>query len=324
MPKNTNFTVVTAIAIFMTICFLCVTYFYVRLQSSYSVLAQKQESVASDSPTSLESSSPSSESLSAPALSNSCYSEIDLLEKKLAAAKTEVLVAGIVNPSRLEDRTTYPISVQKKYVYITFDDGPSQYTPKVLEVLKKNNVKATFFVIYNKNQDYYKQIVADGHTLALHSYTHEYSEIYESVDAFFEDLNKISAYIKSITGVDSKIVRFAGGSSNTISRKYSTGVITKIVSELNRRGYVYYDWNAQCMDATTVDITTEKILENITSFTYIDGEEKPYIMLLLHNGDNGSITAEALQSIIDYYKGLGYTFEKIDETTPVVHQPVQN
>ena len=173
------------------------------------------------------------------------------MQQRLAAAVTSELLAASPNSALLEDRTTYLTPNIQKYVYLTFDDGPSQYTPKLLEILHKNNVPATFFVQYDADQDLYHQIVAAGHTLALHTYSHNYAQIYASETAFFADLNKISTYVKSITGIDSKIVRMAGGSSNTISRNYNKGVVTRIADQLNRQDYVYFDWNAQGMDATT-------------------------------------------------------------------------
>lgn len=243
---------------------------------------------------------------------------------ELAAAQTQLMNSQSVKSSRLENEASYVVSPTGKYVYLTFDDGPSENTPGVLEILKKNNVKATFFVIYNKNKDYYRQIVADGQTLALHTYTHDYKQVYASVDAYFSDLDKISAYVKDITGIQSTIVRLPGGSSNTISRHYCSGVMTSVTNELQKRGYSYYDWNAQCLDATTAGITPAQILKYVKSFTEIGGVKKPFIMLLMHNASTETTTKEALQSIIDYYRAQGYQFEVITRDTPAVHQVVQN
>lgn len=257
-------------------------------------------------------------------------SDTDTLSKavksdiELAAAQTQLMTSRNIVTSRLENDTSYTVPATGKYVYLTFDDGPSNNTPGVLEILKKNNVKATFFVIYNKNSEYYRQIVADGQTLALHTYTHDYKQVYASVDAYFSDLDRISAYVKKITGIHSTLVRLPGGSSNTISRHYCVGVMKNVTQELGKRGYNYFDWNAQCMDATTKNISPTQILSNVKSFTEIDDVKKPFIMLLLHNGSSETTTKQALQSIIDYYRANGYQFESVTSDTPAVHQQVQN
>lgn len=215
-------------------------------------------------------------------------------------------------------------AARHKYVYLTFDDGPSKYTPGILATLKKNGVKATFFVVYNKDADYYRQIVAAGSTIALHTYTHDYKTIYSSDQAFFSDLQKISDYVKSITGVESKIVRFAGGASNTISRRYSVGIMTRLTKELTQKDYRYFDWNAQCQDAVTKNMTPQQVLANVKSESQLRGADKPFVVLLLHNGSTEKTTGDALQSIIDYYRSRGYEFRAIDMQTPVVHQKVNN
>lgn len=246
--------------------------------------------------------------------------ELEQAQIELAAAETEVLSSG----TRLEDKSSYNMPPSQKYVYLTFDDGPSSNTPGILAVLKKNGIHGTFFVVYNKDADYYKQIISDGDTIALHTYTHDYAQVYSSDTNYFADLDKISSYVKSITGITSKIVRLPGGSSNTISRDYNAGIITRITQELTDKGYTYFDWNAQSMDATTKGITASQILDNVKGFTVVNGTQRPFIILLLHNGETEGSTVDALQSIIDYYKDMGYSFMTIDKDTPAVHQPIQN
>lgn len=212
----------------------------------------------------------------------------------------------------------------KRTVYLTFDDGPSPCTPQVLKILKKNDIKATFFVIHSPDEDYYRQIVAGGNTLALHSYTHKYDKIYISDEAFFQDLNKLSDYVKGITGVESKITRFPGGGGNTVSCKYSKGIMTRLVQTLTDKGYHYFDWNASSGDASSVRYTPEQILKNVKQSSYSNGSPKPFIVLLMHDCYDRQPTVDALQSIIDYYKSLDYDFEPITMNTPTIHQPVLN
>ncbi len=270
------------------------------------------------------SSSNSSEVDALKQTNSSLSSETEQLQIELAALQTATQVEIDKSVSRLEERSTYQVPVQNKYVYLTFDDCPSKNTAALLDILQKNNIKATFFVVYNSNQDLYKRIVAEGHTLAIHTYTHDYKTIYASEKAYFDDLTKISDYVKGITGITSKIVRFPGGSSNLVSRTINKGIMTKIAAELDKRGYTYYDWNAQSNDATIANITPVQVLQNVKDFTEVNGKVKPFVMLLLHNSATQAATVEALQSVIDYYRGMDFRFEQITDTTPSVHQPLQN
>ena len=143
----------------------------------------------------------------------------------------------------------------RKVVYLTFDDGPSAHTDKILEILNKYNARATFFVTGNnrKHNDVLKRIVDQGSVVALHTYTHNYAEVYASEEAYFKDLQKISDMVKEATGVESKLIRFPGGSSNTVSRQYCPGLMTKLTKAVQEKGYQYFDWN--CDSRTPAAIT---------------------------------------------------------------------
>lgn len=211
---------------------------------------------------------------------------------------------------------------KKGVIYLTFDDGPSSsITPGVLKILKQKNVKATFFVInHGSNLDYLiKQEFNEGHTVALHSYTHDYKTIYSSKDAYFKDLQKISDKVKNLTGVDSKIIRFPGGSSNTVSRNYSKGIMSYLTNEVINRGYHYFDWNVSSGDAGDVN-TKEAVYRSV-----INGLSKSRAnVVLMHDFDGNYKTLNALSDIIDYGINNGYTFEKIDINTPLVIHNVNN
>lgn len=195
----------------------------------------------------------------------------------------------------------------EKIVYLTFDDGPTpNNTKRILEILKKNNVKATFFVI-GQNPDLYKQIVDDGHTIALHTYSHVYNQVYASEDAFFGDLYKLKDLVYEKTGVEAKVTRFPGGSSNTIVKK---ALLRKIIDRLNAEGFVYQDWNCDSADAAAAKQKVDILVQNAAKC----GTKK--INILMHDSSAKVTTVDALQAIITNYKQRGYSFDKL-----TVHSP---
>lgn len=207
-----------------------------------------------------------------------------------------------------------------KTVYLTFDDGPSANTAKVLEVLDKYNAKATFFVTGNgKNYNYLiKEAHDKGHTIALHTYSHDYKTVYSSVDAYFNDLNKVGNMVKDLIGYFPKYIRFPGGASNTVSRHYSKGIMSTLTAEVQNRGFQYYDWNASSGDASGNNVAVEKLIKGGTE------SNSTNVMLLCHDTAAKSTTVQALPQIIEHYKNLGYVFKGIDDDTFTPHQHVNN
>ncbi len=205
-------------------------------------------------------------------------------------------------------------------VYLTFDDGPSVNTPKILDILDSYNVKATFFVINGSKNGYMKDIVNRGHTIALHSYTHNYSKVYKSDEAYFDDLNKIHDVVYEQTGVDARIIRFPGGASNTVSKNYSKGIMTRLTSEVEKRGFVYFDWNVTNGDATGEKSTVEKQLNYVSQYP----KKSKTIVVLMHDTAAKNVTVEALPQIIEYYQSQGMNFGVITQNTPAIHQNVNN
>lgn len=207
-------------------------------------------------------------------------------------------------------------------IYLTFDDGPSAtITPKVLKILKEKKVPATFFVINHSNDLNYliKQEYEAGHTVALHSYTHNYKTIYSSSAAYFSDLQKISDKVKSITGEETEIIRFPGGGSNTISRRYNKGIMTYLTSEVINRGYHYFDWNVSSGDAGESKNKTQ-VYNAVTK----NLRHNRANVVLMHDFENNYKTLNALSDIIDYGIKNGYTFLAIDMTTPLIRHGVNN
>lgn len=188
-----------------------------------------------------------------------------------------------------------------KIVHLTFDDGPSNNTDKILAILKRNNIKATFFVI-GHNQDQYKKIVDAGHAIGLHSYTHEYKYIYANEHNFFEDLYRLRDAVKAKTGKDVKITRFPGGSSNAIASK---ALKQQIITRMAREGYIYHDWNCDSTDASGNGVPVQKLIK------YGICTNHPEIDVLMHDTNVKGTTVQALQTIIDGYRKAGYSFEVI-------------
>ena len=209
----------------------------------------------------------------------------------------------------------------ERVIYLTFDDGPTDNTEDILDVLDEYNVKATFFVIYTHEgcEKEIKEINDRGHQIGLHSYSHSYS-IYESQTAYFEDLRKISDLVFSATGMRSRLVRFPGGSSNTISRNYNEGIMTELTQELERRGYAYCDWNADSSDASATVVSAERIVNR--SVAYI-GQEDP-VVLLMHDANVKTTTVEALPEIIEQYRSAGYRFDVLSTESFTEHHTLNN
>ena len=207
-------------------------------------------------------------------------------------------------------------------IYLTFDDGPStSSTPRVLDILKEKGVKATFFILdYNENTEYLvKRIAEEGHSIAIHGASHDYSVAYSSPDSYLNGLDYMKEKIKNTTGVETKIIRFPGGSSNTVSRKYCEGVMSTLARETLKRGYRYFDWNVSSGDAGGAT-SSEAVYSNVT-----DGLKPTRSnVVLMHDFSNNEKTIGALSDIIDYGFANGYTYDKISDKTPMVTQNVQN
>ena len=211
------------------------------------------------------------------------------------------------------------VKVTNGVIYLTFDDGPNAGTTNViLDILKEEGVKATFFVTNNGPDELIKREFDEGHTVALHTASHEYSIVYASDEAYFNDLASVQNRVKNITGQESKIVRFPGGSSNTVSRRYSNGIMSRLTKELVNRGYKYYDWNISSGDAEGGRPAPEKIYNNVIS-QLRSGRVN---MVLMH--DIKTYTRDALRDIIKYGKNNGYSFERITMDTEMVTQRVNN
>lgn len=198
-------------------------------------------------------------------------------------------------------------------VYLTFDDGPSENTEAILDILAEYNVKATFFVVGREDEEsqaIYRRIVEEGHTLGMHSYSNKYSVIYQSEEAFMEDYQKLADYLYEVTGTRPQYYRFPGGSSNQISN-VSMG---SLIQFLNTQDVVYYDWNVSAGDAASAAYTSDEIVENVTE----DVVKYKTSVVLLHDSADKSETVEAIRPLIEALQEMDAEILPIDEDTQVI------
>ncbi len=249
---------------------------------------------------------------------SSVSSSVDELGSAVGAISKELSLIDIgayEEKTDANERKAWP-----KKVYLTFDDGPSSNTAKILDILDKYGVKGNFFCVGTENEDLrkmYNRIVDEGHVLCMHSYSHKYNEIYSSVDAFTEDLDKIYSLLYEVTGKKPVGYRFPGGSSNSVSKI----PMEEFIKVLDERGITYYDWNVVAGDATNPMLPAEKIIEN----SLCDLNEYEEAMILFHDLYNKTSTVEALPEIIEAIQANGIPIVPIDDKTmPIKHYTSTN
>lgn len=202
-------------------------------------------------------------------------------------------------------------------IYLTFDDGPASYTIDILDTLKKYNIKATFFVTnqFSSYQYLIKREYEEGHTVAVHTYSHDYKTIYSSIDNYILDFDNMNQIIYEQTGEYSKIFRFPGGTSNTIS-KFNKGIMTNLVNLMKDSGYLNFDWNVDSMDTSTKD--PKEIANNVIK----ELDKNEYSIVLMHDIKKANI--ESIDLIINYGLENGYTFLPLDTTSPIHQHKINN
>ncbi|MDD7541901.1 MAG: polysaccharide deacetylase family protein [Mobiluncus porci] len=203
-----------------------------------------------------------------------------------------------------------------KVVYLTFDDGPSRYTGALLDALAARNVHVTFFVTGSGDPALIGRAAREGHTVGIHTFSHDYKKIYASKAAYLDDLNAINSVIAAQTGSPTHIMRFPGGSSNTVS-SFNPGIMTTLTRDLTNMGYYYFDWNVESGDAGRVK-TSDAVFNNV-----IAGIQRHDVSVVLQHDSHGFST-EAVGRIVDWGISHGYTFLPLDETSPQAHQRVAN
>ena len=197
--------------------------------------------------------------------------------------------------SRYDDRPTLSDGI--KTCYLTFDDGPSVNTPLILDILENYGIKATFFVTGTSLKDfhYIKEAYLDGHVIGLHCFNHDYEYVYKSLKNYVKDLNIIKEEVYQQIGIYPSILRFPGGSSNLVSKKYNTGIMKRLTKKVIDLGYQYYDWS--CINGDGENVKTVKGLIKKAK-DEVQGKED--IMFLMHDSASCVNTVEALPDILDY------------------------
>lgn len=210
--------------------------------------------------------------------------------------------------------TEYP---KGKVIYLTFDDGPGIHTKQLLDVLDAYGAKATFFVTDSGYDSMMKEIVRRGHSIGIHSVSHDYGQIYASPEAFFEDLYGMQEIIYQNTGVRTTLMRFPGGSSNSISRRYSPGIMTTLTQAVQDAGFQYFDWNVSSGDAGETTKTDE-----VYDFV-ISGVQQHRVSIVLQH-DIHYYSVAAVEKILRWGNRNGYKFLPLRENSPGFHQDLLN
>jgi len=234
------------------------------------------------------------------------------------AVKKRIVYVVREEQPRVNEKPQTVSSGGSKIIYLTFDDGPSSYTSKLLDILKKYNVKVTFFVTGKGSDELIKREYDEGHTVGLHTNTHNYSYVYKSVENFFEDLYAVQDRVERITGHKSYIMRFPGGSSNTVSRSYDGGtkIMSVLTKEVERRGFTYFDWNVSSGDAGSTS-SSDGVYNNVVSALKSSSS-----VVLQH--DIKGFSVNAVERIIQYGLNNGYTFKPLTKSSYTAHHGINN
>lgn len=242
---------------------------------------------------------------------------IDKLEKQFEEAnkemeklKEEVEELELQNLSKKQNEQESGLKV----AYLTFDDGPSGNTTKILDILKEKDIKATFFVVANNEmKDTYKRIVDEGHVIGNHTYGHDYGAIYKSPDTFFADIEKLNDLLEEATGQRTKLIRFPGGSNNTVSRRAGgQGIMDVITKAVKDEGYRYFDWNVDSQDASKNKQSKDVIVRSVLS----GADYTNKAVILMHDAPAKTTTVDALPEIIEGLTKKGFIFRSLDMHSP--------
>lgn len=226
------------------------------------------------------------------------------------------------NTRVVKRRIDVEIPEDQKVIYLTFDDGPSEYTEELLNVLDEYNAKVTFFIT-NGDEEYHDMITEAyerGHTIGVHSFSHDVSEVYSSTRAFYDDLQWIQNLAVMKTDVVPNILRFPYGTGNTISESYEKGIMSDLTSTIHMHNYTYCDWNVNSDDCGEAQTEAEVVSNVINGIQELDEGEAPIV--LMH--DVNEHTVDAVDDIVEWGLANGYLFLPLVEDSPMVQQEVKN
>ncbi len=237
-------------------------------------------------------------------------------EEQIADLKKQVRAS---KPIKSNTKSWTP--AEGKVAYLTFDDGPSVNTDKILSILEEKDVKATWFVVGSGKDEELKRIYEAGHAIGLHTYSHDYAKCYKDEDSFYRDLDQIEQHVYDVIGIHSRIMRFPGGLSNHVSMEYNQGIMSRLAVGVLQRGYTFFDWNAANNDALKKEPLSKQELLDAVKTTV---GTKNCVCILMHDSKSRCTTPDALPEIIDWLRDQGYRFDVLTADMPYLAQTIAN
>ncbi len=212
-----------------------------------------------------------------------------------------------------QEASVVTVDAKEKVCYLTFDDGPSVNTARILDILDEYEAKATFFVIgsqlHEGTKSTVERLIAEGHAIGIHTYTHVYQDMYETLDSFLGDYERVAVKLREEYGVETSMFRFPGGSNCT----YLRGEAKKYIAEMERRGYRCFDWNVSGEDSVG-----EPTVADVRKNVFRDAFRYNHPIILLHDSGGAKVTVEALPEILKRLKEEGYRFETLERVEEYV------
>jgi peptidoglycan/xylan/chitin deacetylase (PgdA/CDA1 family) len=239
-----------------------------------------------------------------------CHSKQSLIQNVEQPKVSELISTPFQTLVNTTNKKSIPTHSEKgKIAYLTFDDGPSTNTEPILAILKQYSVHATFFVNGDSTmngQRLYRRILDEGHVIGNHTYTHNYSSIYSSVQAFDKDTERLSMLLEKFTGIRPTLLRYPGGSNNKVSHQYGgSKIMQRIIAKMNQEGFTYTDWNVSSTDAALPMQSKIQIISAVLN----GSKNKKEVIILMHDDAKKMNTVRALSEVIAGLQKMGFHFE---------------